>query len=82
MASYSIAEARRKLSALVDEANAGEAVTLTRDGKPVAELKPVMPRAMSKQEMLELFASARALWPRQPAEDAVTVIRQMRDEGP
>ena len=85
MATYSIAEAERKLSELVDEANAGETVTLTREGKPVAELKavaklkPTAPPSMSKQEMLDLLASARALWPA-TGDDAVTLVRKMRDE--
>jgi prevent-host-death family protein len=81
MATYSIAEAERKLSALVDEANAGEPVTLTREGKPVAELKPVAPpRGTVTPEMLDFLASVRALWPGQPVEDAVMVVRKMRDE--
>lgn len=39
MSSYSIAAAQEQLSHLIDEAQAGEAVTITRDGKPVAELR-------------------------------------------
>jgi prevent-host-death family protein len=80
MAAYSIAEAQDKLSELVDAANAGEAVTLTRSGKPVAVLKPAGegPRAATP-EMLELLAGARALWPRQ-GDDAATLVRKMRDE--
>jgi prevent-host-death family protein len=82
MATYSIAEAERKLSALVDEANAGEPVTLTREGKPVAELKPAgwKFRGMTP-EMLSRLAELRSKWP--PLnEDAVTALRALRDDFP
>jgi prevent-host-death family protein len=40
MSTYSIAQAKDQLSRLVDEALAGKQVTITRHGKPVAELRP------------------------------------------
>lgn len=40
MATYSIAQAKDQLSKLVDEALAGETVTITRHGNVVAELRP------------------------------------------
>ena len=40
MASYSVAKAKDNLSKLIDEALAGEAVTITGHGKPVVELRP------------------------------------------
>ncbi|MFL5258559.1 MAG: type II toxin-antitoxin system Phd/YefM family antitoxin [Hyphomicrobiales bacterium] len=39
MASYSVAEAQFKLSELVDAANAGETVTLTRLREPGSDLE-------------------------------------------
>ncbi len=42
MATYSIEEAKALLSELIDKALAGEGVTIMRDGKPVAELRPTM----------------------------------------
>ncbi|MGA3062405.1 MAG: type II toxin-antitoxin system Phd/YefM family antitoxin [Methylocystis sp.] len=39
MSSYTIATAKEHLSRLIDEALAGEPVTITRDGQPVAELR-------------------------------------------
>ncbi len=39
MPSYTIATAKEHLSRLIDEALAGEPVTITRDGRPVAELR-------------------------------------------
>ncbi|MDX2276449.1 MAG: type II toxin-antitoxin system prevent-host-death family antitoxin [Hyphomonadaceae bacterium] len=38
MAEYSVAEAKAKLSELIDRAEKGEAVTITRHGKPVVEV--------------------------------------------
>lgn len=40
MSTYSIAEAKERLPSLIDAAIEGEPVVITRDGKPVAELRP------------------------------------------
>ena len=82
MATYSITEAAGKLSELVDAANAGEAVTLTRQGKPVAVLHPMAaPFPATTPEMLDRLSELRSKWP--PAvEDAVTIVRAMRDDFP
>ena len=40
MSSYSSAKAKDNLLKLIDEALAGEEVTITRRGKPVVELRP------------------------------------------
>ena len=39
MSSYTVATAKEHLSRLIDEALAGEPVTITRDGRRVAELR-------------------------------------------
>ena len=41
MAEYSVAEAKNRLPSLIDAAQAGEQVVITRHGHPVAELRPV-----------------------------------------
>lgn len=41
MAEYSVADAKNRLPTLIDKAEAGERVTITRHGHPVAELRPV-----------------------------------------
>jgi prevent-host-death family protein len=43
---YSVAEAKNTLPKLIDKARAGEEVIITRRGKPVAEVRPVLPRAV------------------------------------
>ena len=44
MAEYSIAQAKNNLPKLVDRAVAGEEVTITRRGKPLAKIVPSGPR--------------------------------------
>ncbi len=41
MTQYSIADAKNRLPSLVSASERGERVTITRYGKPVAELRPV-----------------------------------------
>lgn len=43
MGSYSVAEAKSGLPALIDKASAGERVIITRHGRPVVELRPALP---------------------------------------
>ena len=47
-------EAKTKLSQLVERAQAGEEITITRNGTPVARLVPVAPT--------RTFASLRGIW--------------------
>jgi prevent-host-death family protein len=82
MSTHSIAEAKNNLSQLVDLAVNGESVVITRHGKPMVELKPVeqKPGAVTQAE-LDWIAQRRV--PRLSAtEDAVSLVRRMRDEGP
>lgn len=51
-----IAEAKAKLSELVARAEAGEEVTIARDGKPVVSLKPVR-----KERVLGRYATGEPL---------------------
>ena len=41
MASYSVAEAKDKLPSLLNAVERGESVTITRRGKPIANMTPV-----------------------------------------
>jgi prevent-host-death family protein len=80
MATYSLAQAKDRLSKLVDEALAGEPVTITRHGKPVVHLTPAQPapRPMTKEDIEEL-ARFRESLPPLPMSGA-ELIRRMRDE--
>ena len=44
MARHSIADAKNRLPSLISASERGERVTITRHGKPVAELRPVAER--------------------------------------
>ncbi len=78
MGSVNLADAKAHLSELVERAAAGEAVRITRRGKPVAQLVPAdIPR---KPVNLAALQAATANMPTQ-AEPAREAIRKMRDEA-
>lgn len=79
MSTHSVAEARNQLSRLIDRVLSGEAVTITRHGQPVVELKPVgkVPRPLTQADVdwvVERRVGRRA------KVDAGTLVSQMRDE--
>jgi prevent-host-death family protein len=56
MTTASISEAKAKLSALLDRVKAGEEITITDRGKPVARIVPVPPADVDWDERLERLA--------------------------
>jgi prevent-host-death family protein len=52
MPSYSLAETKSQLTRIVREVEAGARVTLTRNGRPVAELSPPTSRLLSGDKMI------------------------------
>lgn len=62
MADVSIRELRNHGGDVVERAARGEPITITRAGKPVAELRPTIPPALSAEAVL-------ARWRRLPAVD-------------
>lgn len=83
MTSYSIAKAKGNLSKLIDEALAGEEVTITRHGKPVVELRPTREVGAGRlsPELIDRIAARAKMLP-SLGEDAVDIIRRMRDDYP
>ncbi len=80
MASYSVAEAKNRLPALIDKALEGEAVVITRHGKPVAELRPSRRReAPGSRAMLE-WMLARTRQRRGVGISSVELLRQMYED--
>lgn len=78
MRSVNLAEAKARLSELVERAAAGEAVCILRRGKPVAQVAPVEgPRKPVDRKALKALTEA---MPRQ-REPARKAIRRMRDES-
>jgi prevent-host-death family protein len=84
MSAYSVAEAKNNLPRLLNEALAGEDVTITRRGKPIARIvanspAPIgddLPTSPSDVEWLRRHQ----VKPRDPNFDSVALIRQMRDD--
>jgi prevent-host-death family protein len=70
-----VAEAKTQLSSLLDAVEAGEAVVITRRGKPIAELVP----RCSVRDLLPQLAALREALPEQPT-TSVDTVRALRDE--
>ncbi|MBN8875888.1 MAG: type II toxin-antitoxin system Phd/YefM family antitoxin [Rhodospirillales bacterium] len=76
MDAIGLAEAKARLSELVDRVEAGESIDILRGGKPVARLTAVtMPR---KAIDASLLRSLTAMMPPQPT-SAADLVRSMRD---
>lgn len=71
-----LADAKAHLSELVDRAESGEQIDITRRGKPVARLSAI--RSPRKPIDLAMLQALAAELPREDV-DAVTFVRQMRD---
>ena len=85
MGAYSLDQAQEQLARLVDEALAGEIVTITRDGRPVLALTPTPPEPRPREpkpladEYLEGMRK-RALARPSLGANSVTLVREMREE--
>jgi prevent-host-death family protein len=77
MTTISLADAKAKLSELVERAAAGETVCITRRGKPIAQITAAQ-RPREPIDGDELKAMTDAMTP-QP-ESAGSFVRRMRDE--
>ncbi|MBL8551148.1 MAG: type II toxin-antitoxin system prevent-host-death family antitoxin [Hyphomonadaceae bacterium] len=80
MTTYSVADAKARLSELIDRALEGEAVVITRHGQPTISFTPVKrkpgpPTKESIDWLEERLKSQKA-----SKTDSVTLIRKMRDE--
>lgn len=80
MSSYSVAEAKNNLPKLLDRMLAGEAVTITRRGVPVARLEPAQDTKPTSGPIDMAWLEKVRIKSPSPM-DSVTLIRRMRDEG-
>ena len=81
MGVFSVAEAKNGLPSLIDRATAGEEVVITRHGRPVAELRPIGPRALGAPGNYGLLKRQRAARKGVPI-SSVELLRSMyEDEG-
>jgi prevent-host-death family protein len=76
MSTISVAEAKARLSELLDRVEAGEEVIITRRGKAIARLCSVEP----VKEPLVSLADLRSSLPKVTKRSA-DVVRELRDEG-
>jgi prevent-host-death family protein len=76
MMQVTVAEAKTQLSSLLDAVEAGEAVVITRRGKPIAELVP----RCSVRDLLPQLAALREALPEQQV-SGVESMRLLRDES-
>ena len=70
MDTVTIRELRNRGGEVVDRVEAGARLTVTRDGRPVAELRPVRSRGVGAAALLER-------WRRLPAVDADALRRDV-----
>ena len=75
MVQVTVAEAKSQLSSLLDAVEAGEAVVITRRGKPIAELVP----RCSVRDLLPQLAALREALPEQQV-NGVETMRLLRDD--
>jgi prevent-host-death family protein len=79
MVTVSLVEAKTQLSKLIDKAERGETIIITRHGRPVANLTATTrPKQPIDFKALEAF---RARMPKRRGSSAVA-IRNMRDDEP
>ena len=78
MQHVNLADAKARLSELVDRVETGETVEITRRGKLVARLVPVLPEKVAID-----FAMLEALHDKMPVqtESAGVFVRRMRDDA-
>ena len=86
MASYGVAEAKNNFTHLLDRVQEGESITITRHGKPIAELRapPVARPVLTLEERRAKLADyARRRDSRPPlGMSAADLIRVIRDGDP
>lgn len=78
MGAFSVAEAKAKLSAIIEMVEAGETVTITKRGKPVVKLIPANALPIKPKMDLEELRRFRATIPPLKISGA-EMIRRMRD---
>lgn len=74
MHEITIRELRNHGGDVIDRVVAGEVLTVTRDGRPVAELRPLPPRAISSKELVRRWRHLKPLDAKAFREDLDSVI--------
>jgi prevent-host-death family protein len=74
VAEVTIRELRNHGGAVVDRVERGESVTVTRAGRPVAELRPLQPAGLSREQLVErrrLLPAVDAAWLRRDIDNVI-----------
>jgi prevent-host-death family protein len=80
MSVVSIAEAKDSLPALVTAAQAGETITITRHGRPVAQISAAAAETTCAPQSIDWIEAQLAMLPR-TLSDPATLLRKLRDDG-
>lgn len=80
MIRISLADAKARLSEIVDRVEAGETIEITRRGKPVAKIGPTDKKRELKPVDVAALRKVRETMPFQH-ESGADIIRRMRDSG-
>lgn len=80
MSAYSVTDAKSNLAELIDRALAGEGVVITRQGRPVVELKPVAvePRQVTEADIEWMAANLVSIG--MTGTSSIDAVSCMRDE--
>ena len=78
MEAFSVAEAKAQLSAIIEMAEAGETITITKRGKPVVKVVPANALPTKPKMDLEKLRKLRALTPMMKT-NLMEIIHQMHD---
>ncbi|HLR96214.1 MAG TPA: type II toxin-antitoxin system prevent-host-death family antitoxin [Jiangellaceae bacterium] len=76
MSEATVRDLRNHGRQVLDRVEAGESVTITRDGKPVAQLEPLARPRLSAAVLVERFARLPALEPQRLRDDVDTLVDQ------
>lgn len=80
MSKHDVADARKNLSALMSRALEGEAVIITRRGRPVAKLTPISRPSKPVPPGVLVSVKRGRVGKRMPRENAVAAVRRLREE--
>jgi antitoxin (DNA-binding transcriptional repressor) of toxin-antitoxin stability system len=81
MRTVSVAEAKARLASLLQAAEAGEKIVVTRRGKAIVELKAIQPEVNTADPHgLKWLTERRSRLPMMQGDSAL-LVRSMRDEG-
>ena len=81
MDEVSVFDAKNRLSALLDRVEHGDSITITRRGKPVAQLVPMQPSRCTSEEIVEASRKLRQHMADRGESFTWDELKAWRDEG-